>query len=76
MLTLSSIWSGVGLSKTGFLACFASMGGAKLALDRTIWDSGQRVPCAYHVLNPEVMLQFERWEEEVSKFAPNFQYRF
>ena len=36
----------------------------------------QHVPCAYLLLLFQILLKFERWEEKVPKFAPNFQNRF
>ena len=50
-------------------------GWVKLAVHWSIQDLGWSVPCAYSILDPKIISKFERWEEEVSKFAPNFQNR-
>lgn len=46
-----------------------SKSGVKLALCRLIWDLGQRVPYAYLILDPKVLLEFLECQEEVLKVS-------
>ena len=72
MLKLSSSKSGVGLLKTGFLACPTKVDGLNLTLYRPIWDLGQQILCACLILNPKILSKFEKWKEKVPKFHPTF----
>ena len=45
----------------------------KLALHRPIHVIGERAPCAYPILDPNIFSKFESWKEEIPKVSPNFQ---
>jgi hypothetical protein len=61
------------LLNLGFLACSTRMSGPyMLALERSIKDFVQWVPCTCHVLDLKILLKFERSKEEV----PNFYFKF
>ena len=65
--------TGVGILKTDFLACLYEDRWTNLALERPIWDLGQRALFTYHVFRFYNSLEVWREKENVPKASANFQ---